>query len=31
MYIRCKFDKTIDLGKIFIQLDKETFLKEEQV
>ena len=31
MYIRYKFDKTIDLGNIFIQLDKETFLKEEQV
>ena len=30
MYIRYKFDKTIDLGKIF-KLDKETFLKEEQV
>ena len=31
MYMRYKFDKTIDLRKIFIQLDKEIFLKEEQV
>ena len=31
MNVRYKFDKTIDFGKIFIQLDKETFLKEEQV